>query len=263
MNRRILLVAWLAFAVGSWNAESANGQASDSLSARMRPLGSGSAVDQYQSDRSQRFRETAFQNSGVPDSAVQLTQFEAPQLPPNAMTLPPNGAPGNATPLPPGATAPPIVATPGAGGFQTPAPITATPPRTLPPGSQGQFQPVPRAGVPSSSDLSPVVRPQLGGSGFATIDNCSNISPPSSYSALSGNGCATPVAYQCEPAYVGPVAAPPVPGVVVPAAYTPPKPLISLGQDRNPVVVGQGLIGQPVAYVPGQRFRNFVRYFFP
>jgi hypothetical protein len=42
-----------------------------------------------------------------------------------------------------------------------------------------------------------------------------------------------------------------------------PRALISLGQQNNAVQVGQGLWGQPVAYVPGQSIRNWVRYFFP
>jgi hypothetical protein len=41
------------------------------------------------------------------------------------------------------------------------------------------------------------------------------------------------------------------------------SPLISLGQDRYNVQLGRGIIGQPVAYVPGQWFRNFLRYVSP
>ena len=68
------------------------------------------------------------------------------------------------------------------------------------------------------------------------------------------------------PTVVAPVTTTPV--VVAPpanpkAAGIPKKPLLNFGQDKNPVVVGQGLVGQPVAYVPGQRFRNWIRYIFP
>jgi len=41
------------------------------------------------------------------------------------------------------------------------------------------------------------------------------------------------------------------------------RPLIGFGQDRYNVQLGRGIIGQPVAYVPGQVFRNFLRYIFP
>ncbi len=41
------------------------------------------------------------------------------------------------------------------------------------------------------------------------------------------------------------------------------KPLISLGQQNYNVQLGRGIIGQPVAYVPGQGVRNFFRYIFP
>ena len=38
---------------------------------------------------------------------------------------------------------------------------------------------------------------------------------------------------------------------------------MTMGQERNRVVVGQGIVGQPVAYVPGQWVRNSLRYLFP
>ncbi|TWT83755.1 hypothetical protein CA13_52260 [Planctomycetes bacterium CA13] len=47
------------------------------------------------------------------------------------------------------------------------------------------------------------------------------------------------------------------------ATVAPIRSLFTLGQEANPVQVGQGLWGQPVAYVPGQGIRNWVRYFFP
>ncbi|MEL7263891.1 MAG: hypothetical protein AAFP69_03630, partial [Planctomycetota bacterium] len=42
-----------------------------------------------------------------------------------------------------------------------------------------------------------------------------------------------------------------------------PRPLVTLGQENYPVVVGQGFYGQPAAYVPGQSIRNFLRYLTP
>lgn len=41
------------------------------------------------------------------------------------------------------------------------------------------------------------------------------------------------------------------------------RPLFTLGQENNNVVLGRGLIGQPKAYVPGQCIRNFFRYLTP
>ena len=129
--------------------------------------------------------------------------------------------------------------------------------------------------VSATRDLLPVAAPQLNDE-FATIDNCSLVSPPSGYVAETGwkqyaptsARTTTPVPYVAPAPTVAtaPIATPPV----IPDASTMPKgsgvprhSLVSFGQDRNPIVVGQGLVGQPVAYVPGQPFRNALRYIFP
>ncbi len=128
--------------------------------------------------------------------------------------------------------------------------------------------------APGSRDFLPVAPPQLNDQ-FATIDNCSCVSPPSGYVAATGwqSPSTSYVATPAPAAYIAPTAqvAPPVAGVpVIPDASTMPKgsgvprhSLISFGQDRNPIVVGQGILGQPVAYVPGQPVRNWIRYVFP
>jgi hypothetical protein len=41
------------------------------------------------------------------------------------------------------------------------------------------------------------------------------------------------------------------------------RPLVSLGQQNYPAVLGRGIYGQPTAYVPGQNIRNLLRYMFP
>ncbi len=41
------------------------------------------------------------------------------------------------------------------------------------------------------------------------------------------------------------------------------RPLFGFGQQNYNVQFGRGIFGQPVAYVPGQKFRNFFRYVFP
>ena len=222
------------------------------------------------------------------------------QLPGNT---PPPVAPSDATLMPPpslGTTQPPTTGTVLGPTTQPPTtgtvlgPTTQTvmppgPPFSAPaPGTMSPTMPVapptaPPRGLPmgaatSSSDLSPMGQPQLNDQ-FATIDNCSCVSPPSGYVAATGwNQCAPTTSYAVTPTtppYLAPAAPPTVPAPVagapvIPDASTMPKgsgvprhSLISLGQDRNPIVVGQGIIGQPVAYVPGQPVRNWFRWLFP
>lgn len=128
-----------------------------------------------------------------------------------------------------------------------------------------------------NSDMLPIARPQLNDS-FATVGNSCCVSPPSNYVAAMGLGNCVGGGYQsaASQSYIATgaqVGAPPqvasaVPSGLVPvtrpsAPGVPKRPLINLGQDKNAVVVGQGLIGQPVAYVPGQCVRNWIRYIFP
>lgn len=72
-----------------------------------------------------------------------------------------------------------------------------------------------------------------------------------------GTGGYQPVS-QVVPAGTAPASTGLLPGNGIPCG-----PLLSFGQDRNPVQVGQGILGQPVAYVPGQHVRNWIRYLFP
>lgn len=156
---------------------------------------------------------------------------------------------------------------------------------TVTPQPGGSFVPVPRGGaiagqsVPGG-DYAPLPQPQLGNQ-FATLGNCRNISAPSGYRSDRILTCGQPTSYLTTvgatspppiysppPAQIGPpVLLPPnqmgvpigstqavIPG---PAGY---RPLISFGQERFPVQIGQGIFGQPAAYVPGQTFRNAIRY---
>ncbi len=190
----------------------------------------------------------------------------APDLPPDGYDYPPSSPP------------PPT----GSGGFgsglsgssegdtsSAAPPVTSpgvTPPRSLP--------------RPSREDYAPMPQPRIGQAGYARVDNCAMVSAPSTYVAASGIGCGSPIAYGPPANSAGPggYAAPPAEfaaPVVLPPAGGPPvlgatgvrpsplPPLFTLGQERNPVQVGQGLWGQPVAYVPGQGVRNFLRYWFP
>ena len=213
----------LRFAIASLVASTAlihasNVQGQDSAASRMRPLGSPSAVDQYQS-RMQNAMPSQVRHT----AAMQQTSAVG------------------AGPVP--TTAPPTPPAAGAPALPTPGPIVG--------------------------DATPMQAPALAG-GFATIDNCHLVTPASGYVASYGDGCApetipnitagSPLAYSIPPAQIAAPAA--IPTVTQGLRFMP-VPLISFGQERNPVQVGQGLLGQPKAYVPGQPLRNGIRYFFP
>lgn len=278
-------------------------QSPDSPLTRMRPIGSPSAVDQYRAPTvTSRYRSSASSMTSPVRQAVvvddlgnertiQQTQgFTAPPIPdefgmpvaPPTTDSPFDGAgPAPAITLP---SEQPSIAPPA-----TPLPSTGLPsdtylpsapptdPRSLP-FNNGNLSQVPLDATSSGGDLAPIPQPQLN-DGFATIDNCPCVSPPSGYVAATGwpQRCA-PVAYQvpatvqAPPPYVAPPAT--TTTVVEETIVLPPTmparrsgvprgPLISFGQDKNPVQIGQGIVGQPVAYVPGQRFRNWLRYIFP
>ena len=209
--------------------------------------------------------------------------------PPAATMAPPEtgiGVPPNAQ-VPPGMPmAPPASSTLGGGAPRSlPTPPAAGSFSQVPPGANTLVPSaiVPGTPVPSPSDLSPMPRPQLGG-GFANVANCNLVTPPSSYTAAAGVGCGVaPAGYNSTP-YVPPPLQIPTPATMptsnVPAAGVPlaqaqggavqPSatgstipPLVQFGQQKNQVQIGQGLWGQPKAYVPGQKFRNGLRYLFP
>jgi hypothetical protein len=254
-------------------------QSVDTPQTRLRPIGSPSIVDQFRSTNRGGVQQTAAGNDGdspAIGSGVQQTVFMQNGVAP----VLPNGG---GIPFPDNFSPPPISTAP----FSAP-PVTlppATAPRALPT-SPVPVQPAPSAGtfVPGSvntipnQDYAPLAQPRLANQ-FATMDNSCHVSGPSTYTAASASGCAQ-VGYQAPPAYLAPpapVAAPPVAAgpimpapVVVPGAPIIASPtgapvgsLISFGQEKYQVQVGQGLFGQPVAYVPGQKFRNWIRYVFP
>lgn len=194
--------------------------------------------------------------------------------------------------------APPISQSPGGGlpavGGGLPAvggqPMTGGPPQQAPPAIGGTgLTPVPRApaganpspstGYPAANnDLTPLAQPQLGNQ-YANLGNCRNVSAPSSYRSDRILTCGPPAGYVVPasnpqtyvppPAQIGTTTGlVPPPLAVMPSATQQTvipgnagyRPLISFGQERYPVQVGQGIFGQPVAYVPGQSFRNALRY---
>ncbi|MFG0266155.1 MAG: hypothetical protein ACF8AM_13570 [Rhodopirellula sp. JB055] len=194
--------------------------------------------------------------------------------PPPGMSAPTSGTPAPSN-IAPGNS---LRGDAAAQGRSLPAP-TAVPNDVL--GGNPTFAPN-RIGPPPS-DYAPVPPPQLSNGGYATMSNCALISAPSEYSAMSpysgygyGQGCAAPtgvapVGYVAPPAQIAaPAAIPattyPVGSTVPPVTSTtlnagPAGALIDFGQGNNTVQVGPGLWGQPVAYVPGQGFRNWLRYF--
>ncbi|TWU41973.1 hypothetical protein [Novipirellula artificiosorum] len=242
----------------------------------------------YQPDRS-AVRQTVMlqQMDGPPVTAPALPPRSAGQMPPSGFAPPPSGysvaPPSQSAPpqLPPSngpsmnaspATSPPMYAGPPMYANPTnAAPMDPRGSASLPPQSTS-LTPVPSIMAPSASDYVPLNPPQLQ-SEYATMNNCGCISAPSSYSVQDcGLGCGTPVSYTVAPYPTAtPAAAPMTTAVATPptmpaataASAAPVGSLFTLGQEANPVQVGQGLWGQPVAYVPGQGVRNWMRYFFP
>ncbi len=281
----------------------------DTPETRMQPIGAPSRVDRYRSDESRpdvnrsdvnRQFETEYRSSvasrtqAIPTSYNQRTSYNQGGLvDPNVrqtvllqqggFSLPPGqvpagtpsaGSPVAGSPPPTGFSAPPSVSNPSSMPSTLPSPATA--PNT--------FAPAPRSSLPTNSpiastlDYQPIPQPQLGNT-YATVDNCSCISPPSGYTAASV-GCGSPVNY-AAPGYAPATGYAPTTGYIAPPSQiaapfaapgqftaisgnaAPLPSLFTLGQQNNPVQVGQGIIGQPVAYVPGQTIRNFFRYLFP
>ncbi len=260
MNRIRMRQATAALVVASFWASLSSGQSFDTPRTRLRPIDAPSAVDQYRPRTASRtLRETAYQNRSTTQPAGPAVRqtvmwqqgLEAPALPGGGLQLPQSN-----------------LATPGVGPALPPsAPVTApAPSQRILPSTPANLQPAPAGGISSASDLAPIAPPQLGGGGFATINNCSCISPPSGYTAASV-GCGPAVTYETPQTYIPPpaeIAAPAIlPGGLTPTGGAPLPSLITFGQETNPVQIGQGIIGQPVAYVPGQPVRNFLRYLFP
>jgi hypothetical protein len=167
------------------------------------------------------------------------------------------------------------------------APVYPTTPTYQQPPVNSSIYPAPQVmpggSVPSTS---PGLSPQAGyglpnyqnrgttivsGEPFVTaaprqFDACYMVEP----TYANTNGCGSPPMANTPP-YSG------IPGTVVPPTMMPNqvpqglysnssagfRPLFGFGQDANNVQLGRGLWGQPKAYVPGQCFRNSLRYITP
>jgi len=262
---------------------------------RLRPIGSPSAVDQYRGVRQAAFLQSS-DASAVPPPSLPSGGFAMPPgtgLPAplgsstttGPINLPPTGS-FDTAPLPRnnGVTGNPNSGVPSLPMPQPSTVVPRNPAVITTPQIGGTLAPVPRTGAiggqsVAGGDYAPMPQPQLGNQ-FATLGNCRNISAPSGYRSDRILTCGQPTSYVAPvaatsqpfysppPAQIGPpVILPPtqigvpigstqtvIPG---PAGY---RPLISFGQERYPVQIGQGIFGQPVAYVPGQTFRNALRY---
>lgn len=234
------------------------GQAAE---AALRPLGAPSLVDQLRQVRSDR-------NATAASKVDRRERPLAPHGPSNTVRRTAWMQSGGLS-MTPDMAAPPLQPERGGAGSPVPPPGDRGPTEAPRPSTSPRLQPTPLEPRPlpqPRADLQPVAQPSLD-TGIATVDNCSCVSAPSGYSAGGF--------YACSPAYsvvpcgtTAPAAMPyttptaviaPPPGV--PRAGCPP--LITLGQDLTNVQIGQGIIGQPKAYVPGQSIRNFFRYFTP
>lgn len=270
--------------------------------AKLRPLGSPSLVDslrQIPVPSGSGFRDSAPRPSQSLSPVQQTAWMQAsggmaipPSLPPDgSLPGPPNSSPlpaapgaGPAVRPPPNFSTPPSMQ-PGSGPVLGPPPVIGAPP-AYPSGASTPLPPATPQPVPldtssasdrslpmrSGADLAPMPPPQLA-QGMATVGNCAAVSAPSGYSAGMNWGCGSayptstyvPTAgtYVPPPATYGPTVISPAAMPLVPQKKAGCNPLFTLGQDMNNVQVGQGIIGQPKAYVPGQGVRNFIRYFTP
>lgn len=238
-------------------------------------------------------RQTVWMQSGFDAPPLDGVGMPLPTTPPDT-ALPSEPTLGSGTMLPSDAPFP-TVGVPG--NPQTPpiAPPGGVAPRNLPSPPLTPSQSIGGI-VPSPSDQAPMQQPQLNTVTFATMDNCRLITPASSYAAAGGYPCGqvqptgyatsvtgpmtqpvpgvnpanNPITLPAEipstativpPSIAAPAVAPPT--SALPQATAPARALWSHGQENYIVQVGQGLWGQPVAYVPGQKVRNWMRYIFP
>lgn len=273
-----LVIAVLAASPPVLAQQSPRGDGLDTPLTRMRPIGAPSAVDRYPAAASKP-RPSGFSaprrpsySAAFPLQQTALMQGTSDAAPLAAPSLPPAG--GFGMPGGPAAGTPPSFSQPPAGravpGSIGPSPLPSS--RAI---GNGGLQPVPLTrGQAGPGDLTPLPQPELNNQ-FATVDNCACVSAPSSYTAGGIWGCDPPpaaVIYPSASTYPAvPIYAPP-PAVVVPPTVMPTtlagtaapcRPLITLGQGAYNAQLGQGIIGQPTAYVPGQTFRNFIRYLSP
>ncbi len=209
----------------------------------------------------------AFQGFGVPAPGFSTPDATASQPP--SLGVPPTnyGAPA----APPASSNSVLPSSPSTTIVpSTPAPMT----------NPGTINAAPSVGNAVPYDMPNYQRtaPIVTGEPFVTEGPCQF---DAAYMVSPAYGVAQASASQCGPYLPAYQAAPGATTGIVPGYYAPPtvmpnqapglftsnsaghRPLFGLGQENYNVQIGRGIIGQPVAYVPGQTFRNFLRYIFP
>lgn len=267
------LILAIAFATTTGAQTPIGGQ---SPSAGFRPLGSPSRVDQFKGQqislgRPETKTGSSVQQSGLPangtntanvangdggvSQATLLQDFAMPNsinnmaapAPVTSPTAPPVRAPSAAP------TNSPLNSQPAYGNNPAPLVRGNTPTTTAQQYNQ-----------PSASDLTPVPTPQMNPQ-WSTTGNSPLVTSPSGYRAEFWD-CGAPMvvpaggSYVYAPATIMPNAPQAVALNSYPTGY---RPIFTLGQENYNVQLGQGIIGQPTVYVPGQPFRNFFRYLSP
>ncbi len=186
--------------------------------------------------------------------------FTAPALPPPGLTgpsAPLNSIPSTSQPILPGGVSQSVL--PG------PPPVTYAP-APINPGAMAPYNP---GNLPTYSPRGTTI---INGEPFVTPAPCQfdayyMVEPTVSMQNPGGGGCGPTVGppYSGIPGSIAPPTV--MPNQAPPGIYSPNnsgfRPLLGFGQDNYNVQLGRGIIGQPVAYVPGQPLRNFLRYIFP
>ncbi|MDZ4852525.1 MAG: hypothetical protein SGI77_24815 [Pirellulaceae bacterium] len=226
--------------------------AANDVEATIRPLLSGSSVSVGSLPSSS-------------DSSVVPANFQAPADGFNAPVLPNRPIVPNSGALNSG---PAIMPNTAPGAVYPPANVQPYPPSNVQPYPQGNLPTYPQGSLPTYGMQGSSI---INGEPFVTAPPCQfdayNMLEP-----MMSTDCGTPSYRGCSagPTYGG------LPGTYAPSTIMPNqvpglyssnnsgfRPLIGFGQDRYNVQLGRGIIGQPVAYVPGQPLRNFLRYIFP
>lgn len=226
--------------------------AANDVEATIRPLLSGSSV-------------SVGSLPSLSDPTVVPANFQAPADGFNVPVLPNRPIVPNSGALNSG---PAIMPNLAPGAVYPPANVQPYPPASVQPYPPSNVQPYPQGNLPTYGTPSSTI---INGEPFVTAPPCQfdayNMLEPT----MSSN-CGTPSYRGCSagPTYGG------LPGSYAPSTIMPNqvpglyssnnsgfRPLIGFGQDRYNVQLGRGIIGQPVAYVPGQPLRNFLRYIFP
>ncbi len=245
----------LASASRQWRPVRAQIGSSDA-EASVRPQLSGSiAIGNSASSSDSTIVPANFQST--PDG------FSTPALPFNPGTATPGATPNAAfPPIPqqqilPGQALPSVIPGP---------PVTYAVPGTTMPGAILPYNP---ANLPTYSSRGSTI---INGEPFVTAAPCQfdahyMVEPTFSMQNPGAGGCGQTAGpnYSGIPGNFAPPTV--MPNQAPSGIYSPNnsgfRPLFGFGQDNYNVQLGRGIIGQPVAYVPGQAFRNFLRYIFP